>query len=169
MTKEPPATTDAEIYEEVRSDLVRFASSLVGPVDAQDVVSTVVTRILARGGLSRLRDPRVYMMRGVRNECRTVHRRRQRDRGRRRRQSTQDAQTSTVDSDLIELVRTLPEQQRTATFLVYWAGFTPSEASRILRVRPSTLRRYLFLARNTIREALNATSNQRTGDRNASA
>ena len=42
--------TDREVYEEIAPDLMRYATALVGPDHAPDVVSTVVTRALHRSG-----------------------------------------------------------------------------------------------------------------------
>ena len=67
---------DAKIYQEHRFELVRFATALVGPDDAQDLVSAVVGRVLGRrGGLSGLRAPLPYLMKSVLNEARSQHRR----------------------------------------------------------------------------------------------
>lgn len=41
--------TDAEVYRKHKDELMRFAAALVGPSHAADVVSNVVTRILAAG------------------------------------------------------------------------------------------------------------------------
>jgi DNA-directed RNA polymerase specialized sigma24 family protein len=37
---------------------------------------------------------------------------------------------------------------------VYWLGFSPSEAASVMDCRPGTVRRYLHLARNTLKEVL---------------
>ena len=61
--------SDAKAYQELRFELTRLATALVGPSEAEDVVADVVTRVLerCRGGLARLKDPRSHMvMLGVR-------------------------------------------------------------------------------------------------------
>lgn len=71
--------SESDVYESVRLDLMRYATALVGRNTAEDVVSTVVTRVLARpGGLGGLRDPKQYLMRSILNEVRTRHRQRAR-------------------------------------------------------------------------------------------
>ena len=150
---------NAAIYEEVSHDLVRFASSLVGPDDAPDAVSTVVARALAGGGLVRLENPRAYLTRSVHNECRTIHRKRRRDG-----EATHAlAGTSQVEPDgpsqMAAVVAALPFKQRCATHLVYWMGYSPTEAARLMGVRPATLRRYLHLARKKVKEAIDVTGN----------
>ena len=49
---------DETIYRKNREDLVRYAAVLVGPTAAEDVVSTVVLRVLARRRLVDLDDAR---------------------------------------------------------------------------------------------------------------
>jgi DNA-directed RNA polymerase specialized sigma24 family protein len=72
--------TDREIYEEVRGSLMRFAASLVGPDNADDVVSESVVRALRRGPLASLHNPRAYLMQAVLNIARDRGRRLTRER-----------------------------------------------------------------------------------------
>ena len=145
---------DAKIYQEHRFELVRFATALVGPDDAQDLVSAVVGRVLGRrGGLSGLRAPLPYLMKSVLNEARSQHRR--------ARivtmvplESAAEPSVTDRNTDLLELVAQLPPRQRAATFLVYWEQHTPTEAARLMGCRPGSVRRYLHLARRKLKEAL---------------
>ncbi len=60
--------SESEIYESIRWDLMRYATALTGPNTAEDVVSSVVTRVLGHsGGLSGLRDAKQYLMRSILN------------------------------------------------------------------------------------------------------
>lgn len=71
--------SESEIYETIRWDLMRYATALTGPNTAEDVVSTVATRVLGReGGLVALRDAKQYLMRSILNEVRSRHRQRTR-------------------------------------------------------------------------------------------
>lgn len=54
-------------------------------------------------------------------------------------------------SSLTQAAMRLPAQQRAAVFLVYWEDLETNEAADLLGVRPSTLRRYLFLARQKLK------------------
>lgn len=132
---------------------MRYATALVGRDIAEDVVSTVVTRVLGRsGGLGGLREPKQYLMRSVLNEVRTRHRERAR-------QTVVHADvvvsaTYQSDADVVEVIEALPAQQRAAAFLVFYEEYTPSEAARMMGCRPATVRRYLHLARSKLREAL---------------
>jgi RNA polymerase sigma factor (sigma-70 family) len=57
-----------------------------------------------------------------------------------------------LNADIVEAVAELPLQQRAAIYLVYWADMDASEAAELMGIRPATLRRYLFLARNKLRK-----------------
>ncbi len=145
--------SESDIYESVRLDLMRYATALVGRNTAEDVVSTVVTRVLARpGGLGGLRDPKQYLMRSVLNEVRTRHR-----------QSARQPVVQVIalegavqpaDDHVTDVIEQLPSQQRAAAFLVFYEEYTPSEAAKLMGCRPGTVRRYLHLARSKLREAL---------------
>jgi len=142
---------DEEIYRKHREDLVRYAAALVGPGGAEDVVSTVVVRILARRRLADLDDPRPYLFRAMLNEART--------RLKRRRphllvDDVADTEAGEQMDEVLAAVLALPARQRAATFLVYWAGMSVAEVATLMGVRPSTAKRYLHLARLELRGVL---------------
>lgn len=60
---------DEAIYRKNKEDLIRYAAVLAGPRFAEDAVSTVAVRILARRRLADLKDARLYLLRAVLNEC----------------------------------------------------------------------------------------------------
>lgn len=142
--------SDREIYAEVSADLVRFASILVGPDRAPDVVSTVVTRALGSGPLSRLTDARSYLMRSVLNESRNVIRKQARGEIAAIRSEHARVGRDVAEGrypDLAAAVLALPDRQRAAMYLTYWCDMTATEVGQILGCRPATVRRYLSLAR----------------------
>jgi len=142
---------DETIYRKNRDDLIRYATVLVGPAGAEDVVSTVVLRILARRRLDDLDEPRAYLFRAVLNECKTRLSRRQTH------LSITEAGGMPADeprSHIIQAVLDLPPQQRAATYLVYWAGMTVAETADLIGIRPGTAKRYLHLARRTLKGVL---------------
>lgn len=145
---------DAKVYQELRFELTRLATALVGPWEAEDVVSTVVARVLEKpGGLAGLDEPRPYLMRSVINEARS----RLRSRRRWRMQSldpVSDVPRVDYRDELVDVVGKLPVQQRAATFLVYWEGHTPTSAAELMGCRPATVRRYLHLARKRLKKVL---------------
>ena len=57
-----------------------------------------------------------------------------------------------VRLEVREMLASLPRGQREALMLVEWLGYSADEASRILGVRPSSVRGRLHRARQTLRE-----------------
>lgn len=145
------SASDAEIYQKHRDDLIKYATALVGPDDAADVVSTVVLRVLARGSLADLREPRPYLFRAVLNEARSTLRRR------RPVWSTPPTGDAELDirPEVVRAVINLPARQRAATYLVYWESLSIAEAAELMGAQPGTVKRYLHLARNRLRGTLN--------------
>lgn len=139
---------DESIFRKNQDDLIRYATVLVGPTSAEDVVSTVVLRILARKQLQDLDEPRAYLFRAVLNECKTRRSRR------RTHLSISDMGIVPADDpepDVLQAVLELPAQQRAATYLVYWAGMTVVETADLMGIRPGTVKRYLYLARRKLK------------------
>lgn len=142
---------DESIFRKNQDDLIRYATVLVGPTRAEDVVSTVVLRILARKRLQDLDEPRAYLFRAVFNECKT--------RLSRRRTPLSISEVGMVPADdpepeILQAVLELPAQQRAATYLVYWAGMTVVETADLMGIRPGTVKRYLYLARRSLKGVL---------------
>ena len=142
---------DETIYRKNRDDLIRYATVLVGPTGAEDVVSVVVLRILAKRRLQDLEEPRACLFRAVLNECKT--------RLSRRRTHLSITEVGGVPADdpqthVIQAVLDLPPQQRAATYLVYWAGLTVAETADLIGIRPGSVKRYLHLARRTLKGVL---------------
>ncbi len=48
----------------------------------------------------------------------------------------------------------LPLRQRTATFLAYWGDLSIAETSRLMGARPGSVKRYLHLARRSLKGVL---------------
>ena len=152
-------TSDREIYEKHAADLIRYATVLVGPDQAPDIVSTVVLRVLKRRSLGDLDDPKAYLFRSVMNECRSWGRRRKTSRialGRFFEREASEPLDSTVADRVsaAEAVWRLPPRHRSAAYLVYWLDLPISEAAQILGVSTGTVKRYVHEVRERIREEL---------------
>ncbi|MDJ0665413.1 MAG: sigma-70 family RNA polymerase sigma factor [Acidimicrobiia bacterium] len=146
-------SSDRDVYEAIAPGLVRFATALVGPDDAGDVVSAVVVRVLGRRALSSLEKPEAYLMQAVMNEVRQLHRGRNRRRRAMVRVGPAPNIRDTADiarSDLTDAVMGLPPQQRAAAYLVYWCDYTSAEAAELMGWSDGTVRRYLHLVRGKL-------------------
>lgn len=141
---------DAEVYLKLRDQLLRYATSLVGPSRSDDVVSTVVVRTMQRRSLSDLEDPRAYLMKAVLNEARTVWRRR-------RTEPLPDSIVGVVPGEVVEtldVVWRLPVQQRAVVYLFYWEGHPVREIAELMGLRSGTVKRYLHNARKRLESEL---------------
>lgn len=122
---------------------------------AHEIAAEAFTRLMARW--TRLDNPHAYLYRIATNLVRDHWRRSERERralrmyanGRRT-----DISAPDIDVDLRELVDTLPERQRDAFLLHYYAGYAVREVAGILRKPEGTVKSDLFQARNTLRAAL---------------
>jgi RNA polymerase sigma-70 factor (ECF subfamily) len=138
---------EAEIWLNCKDDLTRYASVLVGPSDAEDVVSTVFLRVLDRRRLDDLEDARRYLFRAVLNESKT---RRSRSRTVLGLVDLPGPPPADPEPEVLEAVLSLPLGQRAATFFVYWADMSVAEAAEMMGVRSGTVKRYLHLARSKL-------------------
>ena len=129
---------------------MRYASVLVGPDRAPDIVSTVMVRVLARRTLASLEEPRAYLFRSVLNECRGL----QRKPPPARQPAARSASIIEPDWAVVEAVAELPTQQRAAVYLRYWEDLQLDEIGAVMGVRPGTVKRYLHLARRRLKGVL---------------
>jgi len=142
---------DAAIWRKHKEELIRYATVLVGVDYAEDVLSTVVERVLRRSGsLVVLDDARPYLFRAVLNESRGVLR---------RSRVTPWERDFVEDSigfrpDVALAVGALPERQRAAVYLTYWRDLPVTEVADLMGCRPGTVKRYLHLSRNRLKEVL---------------
>lgn len=144
--------SDDEVWRKHRDELVRYATVLVGPSDAEDLLSAVVVRTLAsKGSLSSLDDPRPYLFRGLLNEAKNHGRARSRSLPE---PTAADPDPPDLRPDVLEAVMGLAPQQRAAVYLVYWKDLSVTEAGRLMGCRPGTVKRYLSLARNHLKGVL---------------
>ena len=143
--------TDEEIYVKYRDELIRYATALVGPSNAEDVLSSVVTRVYrSRRSLTDFESPRPYLMKAVLNESlnrrKAPHEDAPRDFGVEPRRS---------QPEVLEAVAALPMQQRAAIYLSYWGGMNSKEVGELMGCRPATVRRYVYLAKKKLKAVLN--------------
>ncbi len=142
---------NAEIWRKHSGELIRYATMLVGPDHAEDVVSSVVERVLRRrGGLAVLNDPRPYLFKAVLNQSRNHLRTATR--------AAPWADGVVLPPDLrpevVAAVAGLPERQRAVVYLRYWRDLPVREVADLMGCRPGTVKRYLHLARQRLRGAL---------------
>ncbi len=138
---------DADIYNKYKDGLVRYATALVGPDEAEDVLSTVLVKVLRRRSLESLDNPEAYLFRAVLNQSRSVWRQRQRP------QLVRDERIECASDPLpevVEALRGLPPRQRAATYLVYFADLSVSDTAELMGCTQGTVKRHLHDARRRL-------------------
>ena len=147
--------TNEEIYRKYSDDLVRFATGLVGPFEAQDVVTDGCLRAFRSRGWRDVSNPRAYLYRTVLNEARSHHRSTLRRRVREQRAAVADATAPVeVDVDVLAAVDKLSVRQRASVVLTYWEDLAPSEVALRLGVSEGSVKRHLARARSKLKELL---------------
>lgn len=144
-----------EAYEKWADDLGRYATVLVGPDEAVDVVAEALTTILASGRWSSVSNPKSYLMTAVLNAARMRIRSSKRRRAREIRVAVAEA-TVDLHSDLEvrQRLEALTANQRAVIYLTYWEDMTPSAIAVVMGTTEGTVKRQLARARVTLRKVL---------------
>ena len=148
--------SDGEIYEKYGEELTRFATFLVGPTDAQDVVVDAVLAAFASAAWPTVRERRAYLYRSVLNRAR-MHARSESRRRARERASARFGVAPEVpppDADVLDAVSRLSERQRAVVYLTYWDDQPPSAIASLLDITEGSVRRHLARARRILRSRL---------------
>ncbi len=151
-----PLSAVLAAYEEHGQALIRFATMLVGPADAEDVVSEAVIRVLdvAEGRI--IDHPKAYLFRTVSNTAKNH----KRSSGRRqlRERLVSPPIGGGVPADLapevLEAVGRLSHQQRAVIFLTYWADLTPAAIADYLDIGEGSVRKQLARGRSKLAKVL---------------
>jgi RNA polymerase sigma-70 factor (ECF subfamily) len=151
---------DATFYEQVAPELIRFATALVGRVDAADVFSDAVVNALAAPGWPEVTNRRAYLYRAVFHEAQRWSRRaRRRPELEARAEGLRNADRWELPSfrpDVLGAVAELSVRQRAVVVLTYWADLDPAGVAVRLGIAEGSVRRHLARARARLREVLDA-------------
>jgi RNA polymerase sigma factor (sigma-70 family) len=147
--------SDAAVYAEHAPALVRFATGLVGPADAADVVSDAVLALMVSPIWREARDRRALLYRAVLFASRSRQRGDARRRDRERRASSPGAVAPPdAQPEVWAAVAALSAQQRAVVFLAYWEDLDPARIATLLGVSEGSVRKQLARARARLREVL---------------
>jgi RNA polymerase sigma-70 factor (ECF subfamily) len=147
----------AELYQRLAPELIRFATALVGPVDAPDVLSAAVVKALASPGWAGVTNHRAYLYRAVYNEaCRWLRRATQRRWLEARASPVDRWELPTLRPDVHRAVAALSARQRAVIVLTYWADLDPGGVAERLGISEGSVRRHLARARARLRKVLDA-------------
>ena len=144
-----------EAYRLYARELTEYATSLVGPFDAADVVTDACLKAFASKGWPGVLNRRAYLYRTVLTVANDHHRstlsRRLREMKVAERPSVMPVE---VDLDVLRAVERLSVQQRSVVYLTYWADLTPVDVAAQMGVSTGTVKRHLARARKRLGEWL---------------
>ncbi|MEN9645517.1 MAG: hypothetical protein RL238_2186 [Actinomycetota bacterium] len=146
---------DEELYGKHADELIRFATTLVGPTSADDVVANAVVRAMTSAAWATVTEPRAYLFRSVLNEARMAGRS---DRRRARREHAtaphESVETPGVSLEVRDAMARLSLRQRSALYLAYWHDMSVDDIARTLDISRRSTERALTDARRTLEEHL---------------
>lgn len=146
---------DWEVYCKHAEELVRLATVLVGPSEAEDLVANAVLRALQSRAWSGARNPRAYLVRALVNEASSGHRSRSRRQARESRAASAELGVEPVsDPDVLAAVARLSPRQRAVVYLAYWEDYSVASISTTLGISEGSVRRHLGRARDRLRKVL---------------
>jgi RNA polymerase sigma factor (sigma-70 family) len=144
-----------EVFRRYGTELTRFATCLVGPHEAQDVVSEALLRCLWSSGWDEVVNQRAYLYRSVLHQARAHHRAAVRRHVREARAAIPGAVASPDGQvDVWEALAHLSIPERAVVFLTYWEDLTQVETGERLGVSERTVRRRLDRACRSLRRLL---------------
>jgi RNA polymerase sigma factor (sigma-70 family) len=148
---------DSELYRKHADDLTRFATGLVGPQNAPDVVSEAVLSCLGSRSWPSVTQKRSYLYRSVYNKSAEFHR----SSRRRRVREELSAQPESIDPpevrpEVLAAVMRLSIQQRAVIVLTYWDDLDLAAIAELLDISDGSVRRHLARGRSRLKEALHA-------------
>ena len=146
---------DGDVYRKYADELIRFATTLVGPSAAEDVFSSAMIRAMRAAAWADLDDPRPYLYRSVANAAIDLSRRDRRRIWREQRSAVPEVVPSDeLASDVIDAMRGLTIRQRSITHLAFWHDMTVREISETMRLSVRTTERELSTAKRRLQEML---------------
>lgn len=145
------------VYRSYSEELTRYATGLVGPFDAPDVVSDACLKAFEMRKWPDVVDRRAYLYRTVLSVANDHHRRtlsrRLREMKTASREDMPDPAAS-VDIEVLDAVARLSVQQRAAVYLTYWEDLSPETVAERMGISTGTVKRHLARARKRLGELL---------------
>lgn len=146
---------DGLVYRQYADELIRYATALVGPADAPDVVIEGVLDALGSSEWDRVFNRRAYLYQCVLRRALTMRRTTERRLRRERGTAQRDNHTSPDSSiDAHRALAVLSPQQRAVIFLTYWEDLSPEQIAEMLAVSEGTVRKQLARGRERLRSVL---------------
>jgi RNA polymerase sigma factor (sigma-70 family) len=144
-----------EIYRSCAEELTRYATGLVGPFDAADVVTDACLKAFAAKSWPDVLNRRAYLYRTVFSVAKDHHRSTLSRRLREMKTASPEAVYSQdIDVDVLRAIERLSMQQRAAVLLTYWADLTPDVVADRMGISAGAVKSHLARARKRLQEWL---------------
>lgn len=144
-----------QVYRRYAKELTQYATTLVGPFDAADVVTDACLRAFATKKWPEVENRRAYLYRTVLSVAHDHHRstlsRRLRELKTAERDSVMPVE---IDLDVLRAVERLSVQQRAAVYLTYWADLSTAEVASTMGITTGAVKKHLARARKRLGEWL---------------
>lgn len=146
---------DEEVYRSYSAELTRYATGLVGPFDAADVVTDACLKAFTSPSWPEVANHRAYLYRTVLSVATDHHRSTLARRLREMKSASPEAvHNPAIDVDILRVVNRLSMQQRAAVLLTYWADLPVDGVAERMGVSTGAVKRHLARARKHLKEWL---------------
>jgi RNA polymerase sigma factor (sigma-70 family) len=144
-----------QIYRSYAGELTKYATGLVGPFDAADVVTDACLKAFGSRKWGEVANPRAYLYRTVLTVATDHHRSTLSRRVRELKTASPEAISAPeVDIDVLQAVEKLSMQQRAAVVLTYWSDLSVEAVAEQMGVSTGAVKRHLARARKHLKERL---------------
>lgn len=144
-----------QTYRSHAAELTRFANSLVGPDEANDVVSEALLRALTSRNWPEVQNQRAYLYRSVLNQVNYRHRSAMRRKAREIRAATNPTvEAPEVRPEVWAALTQLSPKQRAVAYLTYMEDLDEMTVSERLGISRGSVRQHLGRARAKLRKLL---------------
>lgn len=141
-----------ETYRSYAGELTRYATGLVGPADAADVVTDACLKAFDSRNWPEVANRRAYLYRTVLSVARDHHRSTMSRRLRELRAAGPSvAPPVEVDVDVLAAVERLSVSQRAAVLLTYWEDLPVEDVAEHMGVSNGSVKRHLARARKRLK------------------
>lgn len=144
-----------QVYRAYAAELTRYATGLVGPFDAADVVTDACLKAFESKGWRDVANRRAYLYRTVLSVAADHHRSTLSRRLREMKAAMPESTAPTeIDIDVLAAVDRLSIQQRAAVVLTYWADLPAETVAQRMGISTGAVKRHLARARKRLQEWL---------------
>lgn len=141
-----------QVYRSYAEELTRYATALVGPADAADVVTDACLRAFDSSKWPAVENRRAYLYRTVLSVANDHHRSTLSRRLREMKTAERDESPPVeVDVDVLAAVERLSVRQRAAVVLTYWADLPVDAVADRMGVSTGAVKRHLARARRQLK------------------